>query len=74
MMELNGKLATLLTDPRHSKDLKTRLPLVRACGHLAARTPQHACRAAFVDLLLSQTPPSTVELSLIHISEPTRPY
>jgi hypothetical protein len=61
MLQVSSRLATLFTDPRHSKDLKTRLPLVRACGHLAARTPQHPLRAALVDLLLSQTPPSTIE-------------
>lgn len=61
MMQVCSKIQTLLTDPRHPKDLKTRLPLLHACGHLTARMPAHACRAALVDILLSQTPPSTVE-------------
>lgn len=69
MMEVTRKLETLLTDTRHSKDLKTRLPLLRACGHLAARTPQHACRAALIELLLSQTPPSTVEDMHVAVGE-----
>lgn len=61
MADILTKLVLLLKDPRLGSDAKARAPVVRALGHLAAGTSSVPLRAAYVDILLAQTPPSAAE-------------
>lgn len=61
MADVLNKLALLLKDPRLGSDTKARVPIVRACGHLAAGASDASLRTALVDILLAQTPTSAAE-------------